>query len=81
MGVKFTTASNAALIVASYPAITALLELLIYKVKLTGSKIVGLTLAITGIYLLSYVDGRYIRKKSSGWKSNINNNGDYMVIL
>lgn len=56
VGVKLTTASNAALIVASYPAITVLLEWLIYKEKLTNFKTVGILLAFGGIYLLSYTN-------------------------
>lgn len=55
IGVNLTTASNAALIVASYPAITTLLELIIYKIRISRFKISGIFLAMVGIYLLSYV--------------------------
>ncbi len=54
IGVKWTTAINAALIVASYPAITTLLELMIYKEKPSFYKTAGIALAIGGVYLVSY---------------------------
>lgn len=57
LGIKLTTASNAALIVASYPAITSLLEAVIYRVKITRMKMMGILLAFCGIYLLSYIGG------------------------
>lgn len=57
IGLSLTTASNAALIVACYPAITALLERIIYKIKLSKRKIIGILLAIFGVYLLAYVPG------------------------
>jgi drug/metabolite transporter (DMT)-like permease len=56
IGVKWTTAINAALIVAAYPAITTLLELLIYKEKPSFHKIAGIVIAIAGVYLVSYAD-------------------------
>jgi len=52
-GVNLTTASNASLIVASYPAITALLELVIYKIKPSIFKSVGIFFAIVGVYILT----------------------------
>ncbi|GBF35009.1 permease [Desulfocucumis palustris] len=52
IGVKLTTASNAALIVASYPAITALFELLLYRTKISWVKLFGIATAIVGVYLL-----------------------------
>lgn len=57
IGVKLTTAFNAALIVASYPAITTLLELLIYREKPSLYKIAGIAVAIAGVYLVSYTEG------------------------
>lgn len=59
IGVSLTTASNAALIVASYPAITALLELMIYRIKISGFKILGIFLAMFGVYLVSYTNNSY----------------------
>ncbi|WP_342419625.1 EamA family transporter [Paenibacillus sp. FSL H8-0168] len=55
IGVSLTTASNAALIVASYPAITSLLELILYKVKISKYKICGIALAMIGVYFLTSV--------------------------
>lgn len=59
IGVKLTSASNAALIVASYPAITALLELAIYKIRITKRKMAGIALAALGVYILSYVRDQF----------------------
>lgn len=53
-GVKLTSASDAAMIVASYPAITSVLELLIFKVKTTFVKTLGIALAIGGVCELSF---------------------------
>lgn len=56
IGVNLTTASNAALIVACYPAITALLELFIYKTKLSKYKMLGILVAMAGVYILLHVN-------------------------
>ena len=55
IAMQWTSASSATLIIASYPAITLLLESLIYKVKLNPYKIVGILIAIVGVVILSYV--------------------------
>ena len=52
IGVSLTSASNAALIVASYPAITVLLELFIYKARFSKYKMLGILMAIVGVYIL-----------------------------
>ncbi|WP_226003365.1 DMT family transporter [Paenibacillus sp. BJ-4] len=65
IGVSLTTASNAALIVASYPAITSLLELILYKVKISKYKICGIALAMIGVYFLTSVG------ESSGGKNQL----------
>ena len=57
IGVKLTSAINAALIVASYPAITTLLELLIYRQKPSLYKLTGIAVAVAGVYLVSYTEG------------------------
>lgn len=57
IGVSLTTASNAALIIASYPAITTLLELVIYRIKPSASKVAGILIAMAGVYLLSSTSG------------------------
>jgi drug/metabolite transporter (DMT)-like permease len=55
IAMQWTSASSATLIIASYPAITLLLESLIYKVKMNLFKIVGIVIAIAGVVILSYV--------------------------
>jgi drug/metabolite transporter (DMT)-like permease len=55
IGVQMTSASNAALIVASFPAITALLEFFLYRSKPSLQKILGIFLAITGIAILTQI--------------------------
>ncbi|MEN6564297.1 MAG: DMT family transporter [Christensenella sp.] len=55
IAMQWTSASNATLIIASYPVITLLLESLIYKVKLNAVKIAGILIAIVGVVILSYV--------------------------
>ncbi len=52
-GVRFTTTANSALVVASFPAITVLFELLIYKMKPTLAKSAGILLAIAGVMVLT----------------------------
>ena len=56
-GVQLTTASNCSLIVASYPAITALFEFFIYHTKPTVRKIVGISLAFGGVLILTTKSG------------------------
>lgn len=53
VGLKMTTASNAALIIASYPAMAALFEFAFYRTKISWIKGLGILLAITGVYQLS----------------------------
>ena len=55
IAMQWTSASNATLIIASYPIITVLLETLIYKTKLNLFKIVGIVIAIAGVFVLSYM--------------------------
>lgn len=57
IGVSLTSASNAALICASYPAITILLERMIYGIKFTRMKALGVAMAIFGVYLIASQDG------------------------
>ena len=54
IAVQWTSASNATLIIASYPVITVLLEALIYKAKLNALKIVGILIAVAGVVVLAY---------------------------
>ena len=53
VGVSMTSASNAALIVASYPAITILLERMIYGTRISRLKCFGIAIAIVGVYIIS----------------------------
>ncbi len=55
IAMQWTSASNATLIIASYPVITLLMESLIYKTKLNALKIVGIIIAIAGVVILAYV--------------------------
>lgn len=55
IGISMTSVSNAALIVASFPAITMLLEVFIYRVKPTPTKIIGITMSIVGVAILSQI--------------------------
>lgn len=55
IAMQWTSASNATLIIASYPVITLLLESLIYKARLNAVKIVGILIAIFGVVIISYV--------------------------
>jgi len=54
MGVKLTTSSNAALIVASFPATTLFFEILIYRTKISWIKILGIVMAVFGVYLVEH---------------------------
>lgn len=52
IGVKLATAADAALIVASYPAITMLLETVFYRMRISWIRFLGVGLAILGVYLI-----------------------------
>ena len=51
-GVELATASDAALLVASYPAITMLLEILFYRARASAVRFLGVGLAMLGVYLI-----------------------------
>lgn len=51
-GVHLATASDAALLVASYPAITMLLETFIYRARVSPVRFAGVGLAMVGVYLI-----------------------------
>lgn len=57
IGVSLTSASNAALIVGSYPAITILLERIIYGVRVSRLRALGVGMAMFGVYLVAGGDG------------------------
>lgn len=52
VGVDLATASDAALLVAAYPALTALLELIVYRRRTGAQGLVGIGLAIVGVFLV-----------------------------
>ncbi|WHH60779.1 DMT family transporter [Petroclostridium sp. X23] len=55
IGVSMTSSSNAALIVASFPAVTTLLEFFIYHLRPTARKVLGIILALMGVAVLTQV--------------------------
>lgn len=58
VGVSLTSASNAALIVASYPAITVALERILYGTRFSAGKAAGIVLAGIGVYCISIAGDR-----------------------
>lgn len=71
VGVSLTSASNAALIVASYPAITAVLERVLYGTRFSAGKAVGIILAVLGVYCISIVGGSAVEGGSGQLSGNI----------
>ena len=66
IGLDLTTASNAALIVASYPAMTVLFEWRTFKIRPGILKVIGLILAVIGVCIVS--------------GNNAESGGDYQLI-
>ena len=52
IGVDLATASDAALLVASYPAVTMGLEIVLFRARASWVRFVGVGLAISGVYLI-----------------------------
>lgn len=52
LGVHFATAADAALLVAAYPAITLLLEALVYRSAVSWSRLAGAGVAMIGVALI-----------------------------
>lgn len=52
VGLDFATATDAALLIAAYPAITMLLEVLVYRVRISATRFFGVALAMVGVYLI-----------------------------
>ncbi|MFZ5644598.1 MAG: DMT family transporter [Bacillota bacterium] len=69
VGVKYSTASDAALIVSSYPAITMLLESLLFRAKFPPISYIGVGLAIGGVYII--VSGGHSSEASDRLFGNI----------
>lgn len=58
LGVHLATASDAALLVAAYPALTAFLELVVYRQRTRSPALAGIALAIIGVYfVVGYAPG------------------------
>lgn len=52
IGVDLATASDAALLVAAYPAITMVLEIVVYRARASWMRFLGVGLAMVGVYLI-----------------------------
>lgn len=52
IGVKYTSATNCSLIVASFPALTAFLEFLVYRKRPTVVQVAGMALAFIGVAVI-----------------------------
>jgi Predicted permease, DMT superfamily len=57
IGLLFTSASNAALIQGSIPAVTALLSMIFLKERLSRLQILGITLSLLGLLLITGAGG------------------------
>lgn len=57
-GIKFTTASNASMIVSALPIFTLLSEAIFFKLKVTWRMILCIGLSMLGVYFVVTVDGR-----------------------
>ena len=69
-GLKFTSASNASMIVAAVPIFTLLSEVLLYKLKINLKMIYCIILSIIGVYLVITVNGK-LDFSSSMLKGNL----------
>ena len=70
MGLKFTTSSNAGFITGVSVVIVPIIYALMHKKKPTGSAILTIILAVTGLFLISFPDGSF----------NLNY-GDFLVLV
>ncbi len=52
-GARLSTASNLALVTASVPILTALLAVIVLRERLTRSRVLGFTVAVVGVLILS----------------------------
>ena len=57
-GLRYTTASNASMIVAAVPVFTLLTEAIFYKLKISVRMVMCVIMSITGVYLVISVNGR-----------------------
>lgn len=73
-GMRFTTASNTAWIVATSPVFVAILSRLVFKERFSFLKIVGITLAVLGVMFL-------VSKGELKNISFIRSPGDWMILV
>jgi len=64
LGVQLTSASNATLLVASFPAITMLLEVVLFKKQVLFIRFVGVGVAFVGVYLVIRQAGASVNSHS-----------------
>ncbi len=57
IGLKYTTASNASIIVAAVPIFTLITESLFYKYKITARIITCVTISVAGVFLVIFEKG------------------------
>jgi drug/metabolite transporter (DMT)-like permease len=57
IGLKYTTASNASIIVAAVPIFTLVTESLFYKLKITGRLVSCVVVSIIGVFLVIFEQG------------------------
>lgn len=67
-GIKLASASDAALIVGSFPAITLILESLVYGHRLSPLRLLGAAVAMVGVGLIVGADAQYF-----GWDRLLGN--------
>jgi drug/metabolite transporter (DMT)-like permease len=65
VGVDLATASDAALVVASYPAIAMVVEALVYRRRLSARRLVGVGLAIVGVNAI--LGNALLASAGQGW--------------
>ncbi len=73
VGVQFTSAADASLLVASYPAVTMLVESLLLHTRISPLRLVGVGVAVAGVYL--------VVRQSGGGPSQAHWVGDVLLTL
>jgi len=68
VGVDLATASDAALVVASYPAIAMVIEALVYRRRLAAKKLSGVALAIVGVNAV--LGNALLASAGQGWDAS-----------
>lgn len=69
-GVKLTTAANASLIVMVVPVLTIVLDMVFFRTRLSGLKLLGIVIAVVGSYLSVTGNGQ-LELDASSFKGNI----------